>query len=780
MGKCRESKSGRYVTNYPLADVLRAVNPETALTTTQISDALGCSKPTALNKLNQLADWEIITHNQQSPTYQWELNTTPPTKPDTPHIDTVDGPAALLTETLASIATDNISDQSICNHPDLEAWLESRGVEPAHDRMTYASRVAVYRRFLQLTLYSLYQPSFDTLQPLSPHSDITQALIQAHTITGDDRFELNPLDKLLASEQSHSPRYLALRHFLYLASFPAQLLATTYEQLTSKDARRDLGQFATPKPLADAMAEWIHTTPSDTVLDPGIGAGQLASSALQCKLKRDTPNPLRKLVGIDIDPIATLMADVSLKLIDGDGNPQIHNGNFLTTHVNELTPQESNGFDAAIANPPFSRHKADDNDIKNELNDYLEARLGYEFKQDAPLYAYFIAHAARFLNPGSRFGVIVPANFMAAEFGTDLKQFLIDRFRIHGVLRLSENGDAFEDIRITPCILLLERNDKSVNTPVHFTQLDTFPPDVSLTDLLPPTDDASHVRHSTSVAQHLLTAPEPWNKYFQPFSIDDHPALVPFEEITTSIKRGIATGANDYFCLSNNTLEEYPIAEANRTKILKSARDLDLTNITQSDWERWHANEKPSWLLYCYRDTSDGPTALEREEISDKPTLDYLDAGLEADVTDGCLVGRRDPWYRVEYREPAPVLGKYMNREGFHFMRNDAGLRTLNNVHNITPIDAFTSIDRDALLAYLNSHRIERHLAQSSPEYNGLQKLGIKQLESAPVINPLALDEDHRCELAALFEELCEARRQDKDDTEILTAIEETIEAIIN
>ena len=120
-----------------------------------------------------------------------------------------------------------------------------------------------------------------------------------------------------------------------------------------------------------------------------------------------------------------------------------------------------------------------------------------------------------------------------------------------------------------------------------------------------------------------------------------------------------------------------------------------------------------------------------------------------------------------------------MNRTGFLFMRNDADLLTLNNVHTIDLDFEFSQKHLNALLAYLNSNVIERVLSAESHDYNGLQKLEISQLEDTPVIDPRRLSESKRQRLTNLFDYLCRIRRMDLDESGLLRAIDDEIEPLL-
>jgi adenine-specific DNA methylase len=62
------------------------------------------------------------------------------------------------------------------------------------------------------------------------------------------------------------------------------------------------------------------------------------------------------------------------------------------------------------------------------------------------------------------------------------------------------------------------------------------------------------------VAQREIVSEFDWTTYLDPKSVDEIPGLKPFREIA-DIKRGIATGKNDYFCLTRDEIEEWGLDE---------------------------------------------------------------------------------------------------------------------------------------------------------------------------------------------------------------------------
>ncbi|EMA70337.1 type i restriction-modification system methyltransferase subunit [Halorubrum distributum JCM 13916] len=661
-------------------------------------------------------------------------------------------------------------------------WVASRGVPSDISTTTYSYRMAVFRRFLRATLYALHTPEHSTLSQLVPGTNWEKPFSQARQETDATGFKRSVADQLMKElPEPVDQLLLSLRQPVTYHDDPAMLFSSVYETLAPQAARRDLGQFATPKFVSSLMASWAVQDGTDQILDPGIGSGALAAQALDRKLKLGSTVSLNDITGIDIDEVAIAMAAVTLKIIDGAGGSNLQHGDFIEYSPRTFTRSdvEIDQYDGVIANPPYSRHQALDTKLKDNLKQVVSQESGHEFSQRTPLYGYFLAHATQFINVGGRIAVIVPSKFLDTKFGRDLKQYLINEFLIHGIIQFDDGIDVFEGVRTRPCILFLEKGAANENHKTRFARLSSWSGEVDAETLLEDSiDELSDVTESTIIKQSLLSPTERWSYYLNETDVRDLPELTNFEEIAT-VRRGIATGDNSYFCLTQEEVEEYGIPKEYREKIIRSMHGNNYVNLTENNWEDWRDDNQAVWLLYCYDESSE---IIKKNEITDTATLSYLKMGESSETMDRYLVSNRDPWYRVESQEPAPILGKYMNRTGFLFARNDADLRTLNNVHAITldiNQDGTDPEVRDALLAYLNSTVMERILTLHSHDYNGLQKLEISQLNSAPVIDSRRLDEKKRSKLARLFNDLCVARQRGDDGSEIIRTIDEELEPVL-
>ena len=131
------------------------------------------------------------------------------------------------------------------------------------------------------------------------------------------------------------------------------------------------------------------------------------------------------------------------------------------------------------------------------------------------------------------------------------------------------------------------------------------------------------------------------------------PKVVTLGDLFT-VRRGLATGNNDFFIVPKDRLRELGIPLDFVRPILPSPRFLR-QEVIEADADGWPAIDRQLGLIDC---------GLSEEEISRKwPRFaKYLQEGKKQGIHEGYLTSRRCPWYSQEKREPAPLLCTYMGR----------------------------------------------------------------------------------------------------------------------
>jgi len=424
MSLCRDLREDQPQLKFPLYEFLTAVAEAEPASTSEIESAVGSSYPTAIKKLKELQVLGAVKSTRVGAAHQWRLDPSSLEKSgESGAVYDQETVACLLIETIDSIACDLSQYELLANEMPTryQQWLAGRNMDDSHRAREVLSRACLFDFFLKSAIYALYEPEHKEMGALSVEADFAARFAEAERVTQNKGFELSvPGELIVELDQSEVRTVLALRGVLNSTSHPAETLSMVYERLFVQDARRDLGQFATPNYISEILAKWAINDADDTILDPGVGAGMLSSAAVMEKVHRGANKPLQDIRANDIDELGVSMAAVSLKLVDGPGSPVLKRGNFLEFDARDWIENEdlqNQSVDAVVANPPYSRSQAMETAVKSQANRIVSDETGVDFHGKSPLYVYFLAHAAQFVADGGRLAFIIPSGFMETEFG---------------------------------------------------------------------------------------------------------------------------------------------------------------------------------------------------------------------------------------------------------------------------------------------------------------------------------------------------------------------------
>ena len=121
-----------------------------------------------------------------------------------------------------------------------------------------------------------------------------------------------------------------------------------------------------------------------------------------------------------------------------------------------------------------------------------------------------------------------------------------------------------------------------------------------------------------------------------------------------SIKRGIATGANHFFIMDQREARGLSIPPRFLRPVLPSPRYVK-GDVVATDQDGAPKIERSLVVLDCH-------LPFEILERTEPETANYIRRGESEGVNQGYLASRRDPWYSLETRDPAPFLCTYMGR----------------------------------------------------------------------------------------------------------------------
>jgi len=454
--------------------------------------------------------------------------------------------------------------------------------------------------------------------------------------------------------------------------------------------RNRQGQFSTPPELALQMVVLAQSMlPPDgrvRFVEPSLGTG-VFYSALERQLGRAR---IGRAVGFELD---TRIAEAAERVWK-DTPLRVCGADFL-----RLVPPSEPQFDLLLANPPYVRHQHLSSDYKNVLRS-ISRLARFHISGLASLYTYFMLAADAWLVPGGVALWLVPHEFLDVNYGSCLRGYLaseVDLLRVH---RFPFAGSQFPEALVTSCVVAYRkrRSGAPAEASCVFSTgdaLETVPAlepapapataGARATALVmetaaapaaaPVLETAGATANAAAVAWQVVGPPasrpslwmlrstaslrafERWGGLFEPDpaerrQLGDASEMVIGELF--EIRRGIATGANDFFILDREAARERGVPECCVRPILPSPRSLE-SGVIETDRSGYPRLSLQKCVLDC---------TLPLPEIESRwPSLAaYLSHGVDRGIDQRYLPRHRRPWYSQERRDPAPFLCSYMGR----------------------------------------------------------------------------------------------------------------------
>lgn len=472
--------------------------------------------------------------------------------------------------------------------------------------------------------------------------------------------------------------------------------------------RNRLGQFATPTGLAQDILKFAAALLSAEekvhFLDPAIGTGSFYSALLTAFPKRC----ISEAVGFEVDrhyagPAARLWQHAGLRV-----------------HVTDFTRVKPDPrFNLIICNPPYVRHHHLENGEKGQLQLRTTQASGMKLSGLAGLYCHFIGLSHAWMKKGGLAGWLVPSEFMDVNYGHAVKHYLLSRVTLLRVHRFDPEDVQFADALVSSAVVWFRNSPPPEQHTVTFTFGGT---------LMTP-------RFSREISSAILARERKWTRF--PSARSRPQELGPTLSDFFQIKRGLATGDNGYFILTDEEIYARGLPPDVFTPILPSPRYLTNNEIAADK----HGNPRVEPRLFLL------DTRLPEEEIKQRyPALHaYLEEGKKRGLHERYLCRHRAPWYAQENRPAPPIVCTYMGRSDakrahpFRFILNGSRATVANVYLAMYPTTTLANaIARDTRLMRriwneLNHLTSERVLGEGRVYGGGLHKLEPKELANVAV-----------------------------------------------
>jgi len=470
------------------------------------------------------------------------------------------------------------------------------------------------------------------------------------------------------------------------------ILEKEYKRQTSLSYRKKFAQFFTPEPVARIMIDWVLDMSNvQTLLEPAMGLGVFSRLILEQKKNIN-------ITSFDIDPF---IFDIAKQNFNNYSNINY----FLEDY---LFNDWKNKYDAIICNPPY--FKFHDYENKKALEE-IKNKLKINLSGFTNIYTLFLLKSIYQLNKNGRAAYIIPSEFLNSDYGKLIKDYLIKSKALKHIVLFDFKENVFDDAITTSAIILLEKN-KNTNK-VFFSniknlkELEAFPNIPTL-----------------EFETNKLNSGIKWRTYYKKQKSKKYKNLIPFGNVA-KVVRGIATGANEYFIFNKSKAKKYNIISKYLLPCITKSKDVTSPFFTKENYENLENKDASIYLINACKNEAD-------DKIQK-----YIKFGEQNEINKKYLTSKRNPWYSLENRPPAPIWVGVFNRNGMKFVRNEANINNLTTFHCIYPnSNLFYDININLLFAYLLTDVAKQIFSDNRREYGN----GLKKFEPNDLNNALMLD----------------------------------------
>jgi len=534
------------------------------------------------------------------------------------------------------------------------------------------------------------------------------------------------------------------------SSLPQDVIGTVFERLIPPEDRHLLGQYFTNEPLCDLGIAFCVQSPGDIVADLTCGTGTFLIRSYDCKRwlgNHDHTSLLSQLWGIDIAPFPAELAVINLfrqNLTTAGNFPRIACRDVFTIKPGDTLPfpppkmdfekpeqiqEPIPFFDAIVGNFPYvsadqigqkdtgyldfirrtliegwlanypalfcyaskTEQKSFEDSIAKGIHKGTDRdRLQLRTSTYADLYIYLFFHAAQFLKPGGRMGIITSNAWLDVNYGYALQRFFCDRFKIIAILE-SRCEPWFTEASVNTVYTIVERCDDENERDRHLVKFvkikkplaALIPGDPQIQAVerwkrirhLADRIEAAGRKDAKTIPLGVITEEDDdfrirvcrqnelraelereqmtvkWGKYLRApkvfFDLAQSNRLCLLKDISVP-KRGGTTRINEFFHVTRGTAADFGIEDEYLFPLIKSPKDSSYIPI--------NVNELELSIFVCRRPKS------ELKKLGHKGALKYIEWG-ESQTYDrgefrglpwpeGTWVAKRAPgWYALPNTE---------------------------------------------------------------------------------------------------------------------------------
>ena len=469
-----------------------------------------------------------------------------------------------------------------------------------------------------------------------------------------------------------------------------------YTENTTLEHRQKFGQFFTPLEVAEFMSRWVADPDlkPNLVCDPAMGLGVFYRALRNVGFKKT-------ITSHELDPRILAHTQGALK---ADNKHQIIKGDYLQSW-------DSPKYDGIIANPPYMKFQ-DFGDRKDFFADF-ESKTGIRLSGFTNSASAFLIKSISQLSDKGRLAYIMPLEFLATGYGEQVKEILVKNGFLKTIIRFENEKEVFPDALTSVGILLCSRSDNRQG--VRFLTVK------SISEL----HNINLESKGRVIDFSLLEPGSKWLKFFdaQTVSLCEHD-LVALKH-HGAFKRGIATGANEFFVLRPSDAKRLKLPNSSLIKAITRSAIIKDPVFSDSDVKLLVDSDDEIFLF-------DGLAEAQNPHVKK-----YVSEGEAHEYHKRFLTSKRTPWYRLEDRPAAPLLFGVFSRDKFKVILNRAMAKNLTCYHGFYP-KAESQRFIDSLFVYFQTKTARTILSLNMRRYGG----GLDKFEPNDLNNALVPSSD--------------------------------------
>jgi hypothetical protein len=480
-----------------------------------------------------------------------------------------------------------------------------------------------------------------------------------------------------------------------IAAAGVDTVAALYASLVHPTSRRRLGTFFTPPAEAQWMIDrWdeLFGSPS-SIVDVGAGVGAFT-------MRAHHKWPTAYLYPVDVNPVtlglfALQPEDRDTEVFSSRIIPQLAD---YAVWVQEKFASIA-GPRLILGNPPYTRSQLIPLQERVRLRTATKGLCGSR----ASLSALMLGISLSSLGANDGICLLLPAQWLESDYASELRTWLWTHTSRHVELHLFD-ARLFQDAQVDAVCLLVGPEQAAAQ---------------SLTTGFA-TSIASQATPSPLQHDRSLSQPSNWRAMFTDSGSKSVPSGNTLSYYAT-IRRGIATGSNQFFTLSSADVSKWGLEPGVLRPYLQRTNDFNgKTSVDLADIIELPDTRKQHILV------------VDASGCRSQPVEAYLEHGKTIGANMTYLASKRPNWFDLssEMFEPDVIVAA-ATRTRFTLLTNAARAMITNNLYGLSWHETTPQELRVAILQWLQTDDgQERLLEASRTQAEGLRKMEVRSLGS--------------------------------------------------